>query len=118
MPEPPILILLAPPIASPEAANIARGPEGDPVILGLSLIQRTVLAARRADYGQVFLLGGNVRGTPGAAIAVSNKRIRINSPFGVLKKFLVLVLRRMAQASRFVALQFRCHNQPIHVQTL
>jgi phosphatidylglycerophosphate synthase len=69
MPEPPILILLAPPIASPEAANIARGPEGDPVILGLSLIQRTVLAARRADYGQVFLLGGNVRGTPGAVIA-------------------------------------------------
>jgi phosphatidylglycerophosphate synthase len=69
MPEPPILILLAPPIASPEAANIARGPEGDPVILGLSLIQRTVLAARRADYGQVFLLGGNVRGTPGAGIA-------------------------------------------------
>src|SRR3984957_1207672 len=69
MPEQPILILLAPPIASPEAANIARGPEGDPVILGLSLIQRTVLAARRADYGQVFLLGGNVRGTPGPVIA-------------------------------------------------
>jgi 1L-myo-inositol 1-phosphate cytidylyltransferase / CDP-L-myo-inositol myo-inositolphosphotransferase len=69
MPEPPILILLAPPIASPEAANNARGPEGDPVILGLSLIQRTVLAARRAGYGQVFLLGGNVQGTPGAGIA-------------------------------------------------
>ena len=69
MPEPPILILLASPVASSEAANIARGPEGDPVILGLSLIQRTVLAARRAGYGQVFLLGGNVRGTPGAAIA-------------------------------------------------
>jgi phosphatidylglycerophosphate synthase len=69
MPEPPILILLATPIASSEAANIARGPEGDPVILGLSLIQRTVLTARRAGYGQVFLLGGKVRGTPRAAIA-------------------------------------------------
>jgi 1L-myo-inositol 1-phosphate cytidylyltransferase / CDP-L-myo-inositol myo-inositolphosphotransferase len=69
MPEPPILILLAPPIASPEAANITRGREGDPVILGLSLIQRTVLTARRAGYGQVFLLGGNGRAPAGAAIA-------------------------------------------------
>ena len=69
MPEPPILILLAPPIASPEAANIARRPESDPVILGLSLIQRTVLTARRAGYGQVFLLGANGGAPAGAAIA-------------------------------------------------
>lgn len=58
MPEPPILILVAPPIGSLDAANIAHGPDGDPIILGLSLSQRAVLAARRAGYGQVFLLGG------------------------------------------------------------
>ena len=29
-----------------------------PIILGLSLIQRAALAARRAGYRQVFLLGG------------------------------------------------------------
>ena len=67
MPEPPILILLASSAASPGAADVARDPDGDPVILGLSLIQRTVLAARRAGYRQVFLLGGNGRGAHGAA---------------------------------------------------
>jgi 1L-myo-inositol 1-phosphate cytidylyltransferase / CDP-L-myo-inositol myo-inositolphosphotransferase len=59
MPDAPILILLAPCIASAQAADVARAPDGDPIILGLSLIQRTALAARRAGYGQVFLLGGN-----------------------------------------------------------
>ncbi len=63
MPETPILILLGPSVASPDASKIARGPDGDAVILGLSLIQRTVLAARRAGYRQVLLLGGNGRGT-------------------------------------------------------
>ena len=57
MPEAPILILLAPSSASPGTADIPRGPGGDPIILGLSLIQRAALAARRAGYGQVFLLG-------------------------------------------------------------
>jgi phosphatidylglycerophosphate synthase len=66
MPEPPILVLLAPRVASPEAANLAPGPEGDPIILGLSLSQRAVLAARRAGYGQVFLLGG--KGPPAAGV--------------------------------------------------
>jgi phosphatidylglycerophosphate synthase len=66
MPESPILVLLSP-VASPEGANLAQGPEGDPVILGLSLIQRAVLAARRAGYKQVFLLGGNGRAPAGAA---------------------------------------------------
>ena len=61
MPEAPILILLAPSAASPEATGIARGPDGDPVVLGLSLIQRTALAAHRAGYGQVFLLGSGDR---------------------------------------------------------
>jgi 1L-myo-inositol 1-phosphate cytidylyltransferase / CDP-L-myo-inositol myo-inositolphosphotransferase len=70
MHEAPILILLAPRISSPDLADIARGPDGDPVILGLSLIQRTVLAARRAAHGQVLVLGGNGRMTAGAAAIV------------------------------------------------
>jgi phosphatidylglycerophosphate synthase len=73
MPEPPILVLLAPPIALTDTANIARTPDGDPVVLGLSLIQRTVLAARRAGYRRVFLLEGNGRAPAGAA-AIANWR--------------------------------------------
>jgi 1L-myo-inositol 1-phosphate cytidylyltransferase / CDP-L-myo-inositol myo-inositolphosphotransferase len=65
--EAPILILLAPRISSPNAADIARGPDGDPVILGLSLIQRAVLAARRAGCGQVLLLGRKASPTVGSA---------------------------------------------------
>jgi 1L-myo-inositol 1-phosphate cytidylyltransferase / CDP-L-myo-inositol myo-inositolphosphotransferase len=56
MPEPPILVLLARSAASMEAASIARGRDGDPVILGLSLTRRAVLAAQRCGYGHVFLL--------------------------------------------------------------
>ncbi len=67
MPEAPILILLAPSAASPSAAHIPRGPDGDLIVLGLSLTQRAVLAARRVGYRQVLLLGGKGRGTPGAA---------------------------------------------------
>ncbi len=86
MPESPILILLAPPLASLEAAGAAsardgeamggrrdertrrqRGPEicPDTVILGLSLTRRAALAAQRAGYRQVFLLGGHGPATPG-----------------------------------------------------
>jgi phosphatidylglycerophosphate synthase len=67
MPEPPILILLAPRVASADASDVERAPEGDPVILGLSLSQRAVLAARRAGYAKVFLLGGNGRSANGTA---------------------------------------------------
>jgi phosphatidylglycerophosphate synthase len=65
MPEAPILILIAPPVASPDASTIARGPDGDPVVLGLGLVQRAVLTARRAGYGQVFFLGGKASTTAG-----------------------------------------------------
>ena len=58
MPEAPILILLAPSSASAGAPDVARGPDGDPIILGLSLIRRAALAARRAGYAKVLLLGG------------------------------------------------------------
>ena len=40
----------------------------------------------------------------------------VTRPFGVLKK--LLTLRRTAQASRFVALQLRCHDQPVDAQAI
>ena len=61
MPEPPILILLPSP-GPPDPAAIERGPDGDPVVLGLSLVQRTVLAAQRAGYRRTLLLGDGVGG--------------------------------------------------------
>ena len=67
MSEPPTLILLAPRIPSPGLADLAPGADGDPVILGLSLVERATLAAHRSGYGQVFLLGGGGRKTPGLA---------------------------------------------------
>jgi phosphatidylglycerophosphate synthase len=73
MPDAPILILLAPSNASADAPGVARGPHGDPIILGLSLIQRAALAARRAGFGQVLLLGAKGAPTPGAA-AIANWR--------------------------------------------
>jgi 1L-myo-inositol 1-phosphate cytidylyltransferase / CDP-L-myo-inositol myo-inositolphosphotransferase len=65
MPEAPVLVLLAASAASPGATGVAPGLDRDPVILGLSLIQRTALAAHRAGYAQVFLLGGGDRNAPG-----------------------------------------------------
>ena len=62
MPEAPVLVLLGPSAASPGAAGMPRGLDGDPIILGLSLIQRTALAAQRAGYAQVFLLGSLLLG--------------------------------------------------------
>jgi 1L-myo-inositol 1-phosphate cytidylyltransferase / CDP-L-myo-inositol myo-inositolphosphotransferase len=73
MPESPILILLASSAVSPGTADIPRGPDGAPIILGLSLIQRAALAARRAGYGQVFLLGAKAA-TPPRAAAIANWR--------------------------------------------
>ena len=65
MPEAPVLVLLAASAASPGATGVAPGLDRDPVILGLSLVQRTALAAHRAGYAQVFLLGGGDRNAPG-----------------------------------------------------
>ena len=88
MSEAPILILLAPSAASPEAADVARGPDGDPIILGLSLIQRAALAARRAGYGQVFLLGGKrprgARGRRASPIGATSPRRSSASPAGAV----------------------------------
>ena len=69
MSEAPVLILLARSAAPSPTAGVARGLDRDPIILGLSLIQRTGLAARRAGFAQVFLLGGGDRKATGIAPA-------------------------------------------------
>jgi 1L-myo-inositol 1-phosphate cytidylyltransferase / CDP-L-myo-inositol myo-inositolphosphotransferase len=68
-PAPPILILLPAPLAPLGAAGGARERDGGRMILGLSLIRRAVLAARRAGYRQVFVLSANADAAAGAAEA-------------------------------------------------
>src|SRR6516164_8718637 len=65
--EAPILILLAPASPALGAANGPRRPDGDLVILGLGLIQRTVLTARRAGLKRIFLLDEDSRSAAGLA---------------------------------------------------
>src|SRR5271163_686904 len=65
MPAAPILILLRAPLAPPDAAGGAREQESERVILGLGLVRRAVLAARRAGYGQVFVLSADGAATAG-----------------------------------------------------
>ena len=62
IPKAPLLVLLPSPPAAP-------GPGGpaDPVILGLSLTRRALLAAKRAGYRQVVLLGREGGAIPGMA---------------------------------------------------
>ena len=69
MPAAPILILLRAPLAPPDAAGGAREQESERVILGLGLVRRAVLAARRAGYGQVFVLSADGGATAGAVEA-------------------------------------------------
>jgi hypothetical protein len=67
MPEAPFLILLPASLASFNAAALAPAHDGEPMILGLSLTRRAVLAAQRAGYAQVFLLAANGHVAPGVA---------------------------------------------------
>jgi phosphatidylglycerophosphate synthase len=66
MPAAPILVLLPAPLAPLEATGAAPGRDSERMILGLGLIRRAVLAARRAGYGQVFVLSAN--GDPAADV--------------------------------------------------
>ena len=50
----PILILLPAPNAPIEATRTAPPVDGDTRVLGLDLLQRTIIAARRAGYSQIF----------------------------------------------------------------
>ena len=67
MPAAPILILLPTPLAPVEAGGEAPARHGERTILGLGLVRRAVLAARRAGYRQVFVLSANGGATDGAA---------------------------------------------------
>src|SRR6516162_192692 len=61
----PNLILL--PGAWPPDASDAQLQHSDLNVLGLGLVQRTVLAARRAGYGQIFFFGPDHAAAPGSS---------------------------------------------------
>jgi phosphatidylglycerophosphate synthase len=63
IPAAPTLVLL-PSAASLDGSGL-RAPDGETSILGLSLTGRTVLAAGRAGFGQIFLLAQDRAGPPG-----------------------------------------------------
>jgi phosphatidylglycerophosphate synthase len=65
MPAAPALVLL-PSVASLDASDVQMH-DGEPSVLGLTLTQRTVMAARRAGYGQIFFLARDRAAPPGAA---------------------------------------------------
>src|SRR6478736_10579476 len=65
IPAVPILVLVPASVASPPAPDVAPTPDGDPTVLGLGLMRRTALAARRAGYGQIFLLARDHAAPPG-----------------------------------------------------
>ena len=67
----PLLILVPASFASLNASDIPPTHDGDPRVLGLGLMQRTALAARRAGYGQIFFLARDHATPPGIA-AISN----------------------------------------------
>src|SRR5215813_2216226 len=63
VPAAPILVLL-PSAASRDSSGL-RMPDGETSLLGLSLAGRSVLAARRAGYGQIFFLARDRAGPAG-----------------------------------------------------
>jgi 1L-myo-inositol 1-phosphate cytidylyltransferase / CDP-L-myo-inositol myo-inositolphosphotransferase len=67
IPAAPILILVPAPVASLNAACLSPAYDGDPRVLGLGLMQRTVVAARRAGYGQTLFLTRDHAAPPGIA---------------------------------------------------
>jgi phosphatidylglycerophosphate synthase len=67
----PILVLVPASVASPHAPDVAPTPDGDPTVLGLGLMRRTAIAARRAGYGQIFFLARDHAAPPGI-VTISN----------------------------------------------
>jgi 1L-myo-inositol 1-phosphate cytidylyltransferase / CDP-L-myo-inositol myo-inositolphosphotransferase len=49
--------------------------DGDPSVLGLTLTRRTVMAARRAGYGQIFFLARDRGAPPGTTMIVDWSRL-------------------------------------------
>jgi phosphatidylglycerophosphate synthase len=70
IPAVPILILVPASIASPRPPYVAPA-YADQKVLGLGLMQRTVMAARRAGYGQIFFLARD-HATPLDVAAIPN----------------------------------------------
>jgi phosphatidylglycerophosphate synthase len=66
-PTAPILIVVQAPVAPLSAACVAPAYDSDQRVLGLGLMRRTVLASRRAGYGQVFFLARDPAAPPGIA---------------------------------------------------
>jgi phosphatidylglycerophosphate synthase len=66
IPAVPILILVPASVASPHPPYVARA-YAEQKVLGLGLVQRTVMAARRAGYGQIFFLARGHVAPPGIA---------------------------------------------------
>lgn len=62
----PILILVPASVASPHPPYVAPA-YADQKVLGLGLVQRTVMAARRAGYGQIYFLARDHVAPPGIA---------------------------------------------------
>jgi phosphatidylglycerophosphate synthase len=73
MPAAPALVLL-PSVASLDASDVQMH-DGEPSVLGLTLTQRTVMAARRAGYGQIFFLARDHAVPPGAATIPDWRRL-------------------------------------------
>jgi 1L-myo-inositol 1-phosphate cytidylyltransferase / CDP-L-myo-inositol myo-inositolphosphotransferase len=67
MPSAPILILVPTSVASLPAVRVAPAYDGDQRVLGLGLMRRTVLAARRAGYDEIFFLARDQAAPPGIA---------------------------------------------------
>ncbi len=69
VPTAPILVFLPHSDASPQAAAPLHG--GDPKVLGLGLMQRTIMVAGRAGYRQFYFLASEQSAPPGVASVIS-----------------------------------------------
>jgi 1L-myo-inositol 1-phosphate cytidylyltransferase / CDP-L-myo-inositol myo-inositolphosphotransferase len=63
-----VLILAPASVASLSASHITPLHDGNSTVFGLSLMQRTAVAAQRAGYGQIFFLARDHAAPPGIAV--------------------------------------------------
>jgi phosphatidylglycerophosphate synthase len=73
MPAAPTLVLV-PAVASLDASEVKMH-DGEPSVLGLGLMRRTVLAGRRAGYGRIFFLARDRTAPPGTTAAADWGRL-------------------------------------------
>ena len=67
-------LILLPSAASLDASDVQMH-DGEPSVLGLGLTRRTVLAARRAGYGEIFCLARDRAGPPGTTAILDWSRL-------------------------------------------